>query len=618
MNYDSKKQLVPVRGKKYLNKDFAGLKSDILEYARTYFPNANTDYSEASLGGLFLDMASMVGDVQSFYLDHQFHEIDPVLATENTNIERHLRRAGVPIVGSSPAVVGVTFLIEVPASGSTNPIPDPTALPVIEAGSICKADNGVFFELVDSVDFSETDELDELVATIQVATRNAQSVPTSFFLRHTGICISGFRATESFSVGSFQPFIKFSLGKENITEIISVSDSENNTFYEVEYLSQDTVYKASMNRNEDNHLVQDVLSLVPAPYRFIKTVDLTTRLTSLTFGGGSATTLDNDIIPDPSDFSLPLYGKRNFSRFSIDPGNLLQTQTLGAIVPNTTITVTYRHGGGLSHNVIARSIRDIPTLLMSFPGNPEPRVAQTVRATTSVINERDAAGGEDPPTPTELQSQIPAFRATQSRIVSKPDALVRIYTMPSNFGRVFRAAIHPNPNNPLAARLFIISRNSQGQLIISPDTLKQNLAKYLNTYRLISDSIDILDASVVNVKLNFSIVVNPTQAENKNLIVQSAIKNVRKYFEQRKFDIDQPIVIDNIRKLISDTSGVVSIASFNFSNVHGTTQGTTGSRTYSTTQYDLASNTDRGIIFGQPGSIFEVRYPEFDIVGSAT
>lgn len=618
MSFNTKKTIAnQVKSRKYLNKDFPSFKGDLLEYARTYFPNANKDFSENSFGGLLLDFAAYTGDVQSFYLDHQFHEMDPETSVESINIERHLRNAGVPVVGAAAAVVTLHWYLEVPAitqSGKT--VPDRTALPIIGASSVAKATNGTYFELVEDINFAEVDEDDNLLAEVSIGSRNAQSTPTTFILNRSGIAISGFRATETFDVGAFRPFAQFALSKDNVTEIISVTDSENNEYYQVEHLSQDTVYKAVVNKSNDLSLnaliVEDTLVPTPAPFRFTANTALSTRLTRLTFGGGSAASLDNDIIPDPSDFAVPLYGKRNFSRFTIDPGNLLQTSTLGTIVPNTTLTVTYRYGGGLSHNVIARSIKDITSLVMTFPREASARVAQSVRASTSVVNKTDAGGGEDPPTVDELKAKIPSARSAQARIVSKPDALARIYTMPSNFGRVFRAAIHPNPNNPLSSRLYIISRNASGQLVVSPDSLKENLVKYLNQYRLISDAMDILDAPVINLQVRFSIVIDPTYTSNKNLVLQSVIKRLRDYFKQKKFNLDQPLVMSDLNNLIFNNPGVLSVGDIKVQNIFGTS----GDRIYSNIQYDIDSNTEKGIIFGMQGSIFEVRHPEFDIIGS--
>ena len=228
MAIDSKKEILKIiKQRKYLNKDFDGFKNDLREYARTHFPNNIRDFSETSLGGLLLEFASYVGDVDSFYLDHQFHELDATTAVEPANIQNHLRRSGVDIVGASPAVVEQSILIEVPAAGQP-PEPDPAALPIVHEGSVVPGENGTQFELTEDVDFNETDRDGELVADVTVSKTDANNNPTSFILSQKGICISGFRANESFSIGSFEAFKRFTLARENVTEVISVKDNQGN------------------------------------------------------------------------------------------------------------------------------------------------------------------------------------------------------------------------------------------------------------------------------------------------------------------------------------------------------------------------------------------------------
>jgi hypothetical protein len=615
MSIDTKKQILKeLKQVKYLNKDREGFKADLVEYAKTFFPNVNEDYSENSFGGLLLDFAAYVGDVDSFYLDHQFHELDAETAVETQNIERELRKAGVPIVGSSPAVVDQTFIIEVPATGTP---PDTASLPVVHAGTMVPGQNGTMYELTEDIDFSDTDsETGALLATIKVAkTNSSTNVPTSFYLSRKEICISGFRNSETFSIGSFTPFLRFALSKENITEIVDIRDNLGNVYYEVEYLTQDTVFKAIPNTNNyDDDLVKDTLVVVPAPYRFVSNMSLNSRLTSITLGGGSAVVAQDDLIPDPSEFSLPLFGKRTFSRFAINPGNLLKTNTLGIVVPNTNLIITYRYGGGLSHNAIPRSIRGVSNLIMSFPNGPTTAVSQFVRNSIDSINEREASGGEDAPTIDELKLRIPDVRASQSRIVTREDLLARIYTMPSNFGRVFRAAVHTNPNNPLAARLFIVSRNNSSQLITSPDSLKKNLARFLNQYRLSNDAMDILDAQVINLKLEFAITVDPKQ--NRNIVLQNVLTRLKSFFNVKNFSIDQPIVYDDIQNIIYNTLGVLSVESLALKNVNGTIGANSDARQYSTVQFDAEANTLRKILYAPIGSIFEMKYPDYDLIGT--
>jgi hypothetical protein len=517
MPVDSRKQILKrIRERKYLNKDFDSLRADLLEYARTNFPDQIRDFSEASLGGLLLDLASYVGDVNSFYLDHQFQELSIDTAVESRNIERLIRAAGVPIVGASPAVVSVQFLIEVPATGNPQ-VPNPEALPIIRAGTTVRSNSGIIFELTENLDFRERNNNGDLIATTRVGSTNNSNNPVTFILTRTGICISGERATESLAVGNFTPFKRMVLNNPNVTEIVRVSDNLGNEYYEVDFLTQDTVFKATANTANDS--------------------------------------------------------------------------------------------------VGRREIRGINNLRITFPESPSANISQSVRASIDATNEQEASGGENAPSIDDLKQRVPAVKASQGRIVSKEDLLARVYTMPSNFGRVFRASIQPDPRNPLAARLYIISRNNNEQLIVSPDSLKKNLQRFLNEYRLVSDAIEVLDARVINITINFSIVVDPNF--NTNQVLQNVINRLRSFFGIRNFDIDQPIVLAEIQNIIFNNLGVLTVNSLQINNISGVV-GQSNPRIYSDIQFDVETNTDRGIVVPPPGSIFELRFPDFDIVGSAT
>ena len=613
MPLDSKK-LIPVRTRKYLNKDFNSLRADLLEYVRTYYADRIKDFSEASLGGMFLDLAAYVGDVNSFYLDHQFSELNIDTAVEQINIERHLNSAGVRITGAAPAVVDVTCYIEVPAElvGSTY-IPSPISLPVIEQGSVFTSNGNIGFELSEDIDFSETDVNGALKATVSLASQNADNSPATFILAKKETCISGRRTTQAFTIGSTAvPFRSITLSNESVTDVISVIDSDGNEYYEVESLVQDTVFRAVDNATADRSFAKDSLRIIPAPRRFTKRMSLGSRLTTLQFGPGSATTLDNDILPDASKFAVPLYGKRTFSRFTLDPTQLLSTRTLGISPVNTTLTIDYRYGGGLSHNVSAGAIRTVSDLRISFPRAPSTALAASVRASLDVENLENAAGGEDAPSIDDLKLRVPAFRNSQSRIVTKEDLIARVYTLPSNFGRVFRAGLQPDPVNPLSTRLYIISRDDERKLIISPDSLKINLRTYLNQFRLISEAVDILDAKVLNVRIVFSVVVDPI-AHPKS-VLRNVTAKLRAYFDIDNWQIDQPIVLDDINNLIFNTSGVVAVTDLSVQNVAGNVS----NHQYSDVRFDIRSATRKRMVLTSPGSIFEIRYPDIDIIGSIT
>ncbi len=611
MVLDTKREVRPVRQRNFLNKDFDSLRADLITYARAFYADRIQDFSEASLGGLLVDLAAYVGDVMSFYLDHQFTELFPASAIEVGNIENHIRDAGVDITGASPAVVDTSYFIETTAvKRGTSFEPTPETLPITLQGTVSAANNGTRFELTEDLDFSERDSGSNLIAEITVGSNNADGSPATFILSRMGQSISGFTRTETFIIpNNFVAFREITLSSENITEVVSVRDTEGNEYFEVGALTQDTVFRGIVNPRDDNDIVDRILEIVPAPRRFTRRMGLSTRITTLTFGGGTAESLDNDIIPDPSEFAVPLFGKKVFTRFTIDPNNLLNTRTLGVAPQATTLTIEYRFGGGLAHNVAVGTIRTITKLLMSFPGQPTAALAQQVRASSDVTNNFPAAGGENAPTIDELRSKVPSARNAQARIVTKEDLLARVYTMPANFGRVFRAGVRSNPNNPLATQLFIVSRDSDGNLAPSPDTLKENLQLYLNEFRMISDAIDILDARVTNIRIDFEVATEP--AVNKNIVVQNIIARLQRFFLIANFQIDQPIRLSDVTNIIFNNPGVVSVTDLKICNLSGEVNG----RQYGDHTFDVVSNTIKGLVLPPPGAIFEVRFPDFDIVG---
>ncbi len=611
--FNIKKSLTQKKERSYLNRDFNSFKTELLRYAKTYFPDQIQDFSDASLGGMFNDLTSYVGDVMSFYLDHQFNELNLETSVEPANIERQIRLAGVKIQGASPALCEVSFFIKIEAElvdGSYQP--KKSYLPIIRARTKVQASNGTTFELLDDLDFSK--ELDgELIADVSVLSTDASGNPSTYSLKLNGLCTSGESIEEKFVIpNSFVPFRTVTLSRSNVSEIISVVDTDLNEYYEVESLSNDVVFKRVTNISADKDSVPDNMYVVPAPYRFTTRTTLNTALTTLVFGSGQADTLDDDILPDPSEVALPLYGDRKtFSKTAIDPNSLLKTRSLGVSPTNTTLTILYRAGGGLSHNVSSNSIRTIVSLNTRFGLSvPATKIAQ-IRSSIEIKNESSATGGENIPSLNEFRSIALNFKNSQSRIVTRPDLIARVYSMPPNFGRVFRVGTRSNPTNPLSSLLYIVSRDQDEHLTISPDSLKRNLSKYLNQFRLTSDAYDIIDASIVNYQFNYNVVL----AENVDATttLQTINDKIADYLNIGNFQIDQPIVVSDILNLILNQFGVISLEKYKFNSRTGTIDG----RVYSDITYNLTSNTSRGLISPPVGGIFELKYPDYDIIGNS-
>lgn len=609
----AKSTLKQIRNRSYLAKDFDGLKSTLLQYAQLYYPDKMQDFSDSSLGGMFLDLAAYTGDIMSFYLDHQYNELDPESAIEIDNIERLIRSAGVPIIGAAPATVEISFFIEVPAALSNGTyVPLPSALPTIKANSTFSSTNNVNFILLADVDFSKKLPDGTYAAEIKIGEQNANDAPRTFIMSMPGLCVSGNEISETFQIGSFTPFKTIRLSLNNVTDILTVTDNFGNVYYEVNNLSDDVVYKNVLNTAHDSNEITDALKVVPAPYRFISVVDLETRSTTLILGGGNDETLEDDVVPDPSDFAVSFPYSKTFSRTAINPLRLLNTRTLGVYSPNSQLTVTYRHGGGLSHNVAQNTISFINSATVQFPLNPSLDIMNSVKSSLAVQNRVAATGGEDSPSITDLKNLIPSMKNSQERIVTKEDLLARVYTIPSNFGRVYRAAVRSNPNNPLSTQLYIITRSAGNKLSYASDTLKENIRKYLEPYRLVTDAIDVLDAKIVNLKFTFDISVDPSL--NQENILSKILQNLVQEFQITNFSIDQPIVLSDIENLIYATPGVISIIDKKFENLSGNVD----NRNYSNISFNVKESTRKGILYPPEGGIFEFKFLDFDIIGRAT
>lgn len=608
--------LIQKKPRNFLVKEYDDFYRDLIEYTQTYFPTKLKAIGENSAGGALLEFVARVADVHSFYLDHQFHEISPTLAVELKNIERHLTDAGVPITGAAPAVASQLFVVFVPTLvGSNPPVPDPSGLLTIRAGTKVLANGTIKFELVEDLDFSKTDpNTGDYKATVEIGEVDESGNVISFKVSQSGLVVSGDTSTESFDISStFSAFQTFTLSKENVTSILSVVDNLGNTYYEVGHLTQNVVYRPTVNRNIlDKEAVPYSLEIVPCPYRFTRSMGLQTRLTTLTFGGGNALSTDNDNIPDPSEFALPLYGKPTFSRFTINPSNLLNTSTLGAVIPNTTLTITYRYGGGLSHNVGPNAINSFYDLITTFPTPATDSIKTFVLNNVSTTNPVAASGGDDPPSINQLRDVIPVYKSAQSRDVTHSDLLATIYKMPPEFGRVYRACVKPNPNNPLSSKLFVVCRNADNELAHASDSLKLNLQKYLNEYRVVPDALDILDVMIINLQLQYSVVVTPT-IPNKQLVIQTVNNRLKEYLNRKLFQIDEPIMIDELRMVIYNSPNVLSVQNLLIKNATGRVSDTVS---YSNIYFDVSSNTYKNILFGPEGSIFEFKYKDLDIQGT--
>ena len=601
-----KKKFGIQRTRSYLNRDFGDFRGELVKYAGTYFKDKIQDFSEASMGGLFLDMAAFIGDNMSFYLDHQFRELNPQTVVEAGNIESMVRNAGIKINGNAPASVTVDFYIEIGAIQDEITklmVPDKEQLPVIKDNCVVSSANGVTFNLAESIDFSDKTPNGTYVAEV-TPIPDTNGVVQSFVFKRSGLCVSGTTTTQRVVLGNgFVPFRTITLDEPHVSSILRVYDSDGNDYYEVESLAQDTVFKKNRLSNGDTSL-----EVLATPYRFLNDTSIATRTTTLRFGSGDGANILEAKVPDASDMALPLYGKQTFPAYSLDPNRLLKTTSLGISPSATTMTIIYRYGGGAHHNVEAGAIQTVDSIEMTFLPGVSFDTANRIKNSIGITNPRAATGGAAAPSLQQLKGFVTATRTMQNRIVTTEDLLARIYTLPTEFGIVFRANVLPNPENALSSILYIISLDQAGKLTPSSDALKKNLSTYLNEFRLIGDAMDVLDASVVNFQIK--ITCRFAHNTNKYELISLITRQVKTLYTKEQIALGKPIVKSDITNIVINQPGVISCVSVDLVNVAGTIQG----NAYSPLTKNLDLSLKDDIYFAEPHEIYELRFPEDDII----
>lgn len=600
------------RKNQYINRSYSDFRRELLDHASTYFSNQNRDFSPTSLGGMFLDFAAIVGDSLSFYVEQQFNELNPETATNTENVIKHLRNAGINNSTSSPSSVFVTFLIEVNVISSTNLAPKSQFLPIIKEGTRMIADNGTEFTLVEDVDFSSGYELEP-------GDEDDNGNITTLILSKKGLCISGQITTESFvfpTDDNQNSFLTYELENEDVTDIIMVIDEDLNKYYEVDYLTQNTVYK-KVDYSKDTYF-----EIVPAIFRFIRETNFANGTTVLRFGNGDGSVLKDNILDNPEDILLPLKQTEYFTNKALDPNMLLKSNSLGVSPRGKRVQIRYRHGGGQDHNVPIETINEVLNPKVIFPEITDE--ASNINEMTEVvesldvINEEEAVGGSDSLSIDELKLQIPNALKMQSRIITHEDLISRIYTMPTNFGRINKAAALDNPYSNGSKDLYVVCKDINNFYVPASDAVKNNLSKYLNEFRLIGDNFNILDVGIYNFGIKIEIRVSEGY-DIDSVRTDLAFRIV----ENMRFDalqIGEPIDTNGLVNIALNTDGVVAISTNQKNMILSKTSANKffdedidDTLSYNDNFFNPISSYEDGFIYPDPGGIFEMRYSANDI-----
>jgi len=587
---------------KYTNRDFNSIKDSLVEYAKRYYPDTFKDFSQASFGSLMLDTVAHVGDVLSFYLDYQANESFLDTAIEYNNVLRLGEQVGYkqPLRANSFGVVALYILAPVEVNGSG---PDVNYLPMLVRGSKFTSQIGQIFTLIDDVDFASADN--EIVVATETEVDGA---PTSFAVKAYGRVISGELSEALHSVAAFERFLEVPVSDPNITEIVSVTDSEGHEYFEVEYLSQDTIFKSVVNKDPDTRdRVPNIIVTTTVPRRF--TTKNNSGQITLKFGYGSESSLKTDNTTHPSNVVLKMHGRSYETDLSLDPSKLLETDKFGIAPSNTTLRIIYRTNTEEDVNVASRALNTVIDPLFSFKESAaETSKKVFVRDSLEVINEEPVLGDVSIPTLKELKQRVNDVFASQNRAVTVEDYEALIYRMPSKFGKIKRTKIIRDADSfKRNLNLYLLAEDINQNLIECNQIMKRNVKTWINHYKMINDTIDILDPKIVSIGINFVAVVDYSQ--DKFEALNLAITEIENIFEQ-KLDIGQPIYITKIYDVLNNLDEIVDVTNVEIVDRVGSKY---SSYTINLSEYVSA---DGRILYAPPDTIYELKFPSIDIKGT--
>lgn len=601
---------------KYINKDFNEFRSQLLNYAQTYFPNTYTDFTPSSPGVMFMEMASYVGDVLSFYLDNQIQENFLQYARQSNNLYELAYMFGYKPKTTGLATVDIDFYQLIPSKTvGLDIVPDyDYALYVDTNTQVSSRTTTTKFIIEDPIDFTISSSLDP--TTVSVAQVSGGS-PTYYLLKKTRKATSGTINSTSFSFGSPVEFSIVTINGVNIAGIIDIVDSDGNIWYEVDHLAQELVFDGIKNTNindpnnyQNSNDTPYILQTKQVQRRFT-TRFLNPTTLQLQFGSGNPSDNDENVIPNPSNVGLGLPFEKNKLTTAYSPTNFIFTNTYGIAPSNTTLTVRYLTGGGVESNVNANDLTILNTGAIRFlKNNLNSTTAQYIFNSVASNNENAASGGQDGDSIEEIRQNSISNFSTQLRNVTADDYLIRALSMSPRYGVVAKAYTEkPKADDAnTTLDLYVLTYNSAGNLTNTSTTLKNNLKTYINQYRMIGDTISIKDAFIINIACDFEIITLPNY--NSNEVIFRCISSLQNYFDINNWQINQPIVLRDINVLLDNIEGVQTVNKVNITNKAGTTSG------YSQYAYDIAGATQKGIIYPSlDPSIFELKYPNTDIKG---
>ena len=599
--WDDESKQVPI---KYTARDFGSIKAELVDYAKRYYPDTFRDFSEASFGAMILDSVAYVGDVLSFYLDYSVNELFLDSALEYNNVVRLSRQLGYKFRGK-PSTYGFITLYCLCPTNVTGLGPDTSYLPIALKGSQFSSKGGDGFVLTQDVDFAHSSN------EVVVGRVDENGTPTHYVVRARGSIVSGIIARQEVSVDGFKKFRRVALAGLNVAEVIRVRDAEGHDYREVNYLSQDVVYKEVPNMGVHRNNVPAILKPFAVPRRFI--VERDQNRTYIVFGYGSETELKagsvtGDLL-NPANVVMDLHARNYITDTSFDPTNLIKSDKFGVGPSNTSLKIQYRVNSTSNPNASPHTVTKITNLKIKFAERAslsETKVTD-VKSSFECTNDDRIVGNVTLPSVDEIRRLTIDNYATQNRAVTKKDYQALIYSMPPQFGAITRCNVLQDTDSfKRNLNIYIIAEDERRRFVPANGALKNNLKTWLNDNRMINDTIDILDAKIVNFGIVYAIVTEA--GKNKYDVLSKCSKLLRRRY-RHKHDIGEPLEITEVYRMLGRVDGVSDVVDVDVTKKIGDK--------YSDVRFDFESQkTPDGRFLATPENVvLEIKYLFEDIKG---
>ncbi len=592
----NQKILLPID---YTHREFATIQQDLLEIAERFYPDSFQDFSEASFGSLMIDAVSYVGDQLSFYLDYNVNESFLDTAYQYDNVVRHGSVMGYRF-GGRPSTYGkVALYIIVPAT-STGIGPDRSYIPVLKRGTTFGTEGSLSFVLTENVNFSDGRN------TVVVARVNSTTgTPTHYAIKAYGNVVSGQFGQERISVGAFERYKTVTLNSQNVSEVISVFDAEGNEYFEVDYLVQDMIFKEIANPNFKNDNVPSLIKPTLVSRKFQTSFSRTS--VSLQFGSGKLNA--NDVVANPQNVAVNVFGKTYTTATTFDPSRLSENESFGIVPTNTTLIVTYRTTNGSRSNVATGKLNNIVASSFEFLEQQalNGSLVSDVQTSLEVSNEEPIVGDVSFPSTAEIKQRVYDTFPTQNRAVTQADYENIVYRMHPKYGSIKRVSVQKDADSQKRnLNMYVISEDTNGKLALCNSAIKNNLKSWINQYRMINDTVDILDPYILNFGLEY--IVKPQNMSEKFIVLDRCNAALKKHFEQ-PFFIGAPLYISDIYKILKDVVGVLDVVKVKVYSKTGTN--------YSMASIDINKNIsgDGSYLVVPNNAILELKFPKVDIIG---